>query len=827
MAVFVGIDLGTTNSAICTYDGEETRIWKSPEQNDVTPSVIYNDGRRKYVGKRAYDLAPVSPESTARLFKRLMGTSTPIRIKGAESVMTPEACSAEVLKTLFGYLPVEVRSQVVGTVITVPAAFNQMQKDATLQAAEQAGIGAVTLMQEPVAAVMSVMRKRATDGIFIVYDLGGGTLDVAIADAAGGRVSLQAHGGIEMCGGRDWDREIADSIVRPWLAKNFDLPESLRTDPAYKSLVSLVEWAAEKAKIELSSQGAAVVSLAETEVRLKDLKGAEIYVECPLTLVGLDALIERQITDSVTAVREAMERAHIGPHDVNRVVFVGGPTQYKTVRDRVAFELGISGALDVNAMTAVAEGAAVFAESIDWSSERRGRKSSRGVLDAAALGITFNYTSRTPAARAKVVVKMAAGAPAGAEFQITSIETGWSSGRIPLTDGASVDLTVSKSGDNRFKVEAFDSDGSSVRLPIEEITIIRTAATVDAIPASHSIGLEVLDRLGGQPELEWIVKSGDPLPKKGVIRVTSAKSIRSGGPGALIFKLWQGDIGSPVTDNLFIGELRITGDDLEQGVISQGAEIICEYEISDAGTLAVEISAPDANVTVGTGHNFYSSKEGELNFEDSADHVRSTVELLTERIEQMRLNVEDDELDVAEERLQDATRRAQTLDPEGMKGAMDRTHEVKRILAAVRKRNLPQTRRVDLDACVDFFNKCCRSIAKPSEVSQFDNAARSASNVLDSQGSDFEILLGRLRGINWDVLWRQDWFVIEKFKQLTAKPHLFSDREVLAHLTATGKEAVRTDNLAVLREVVGGLYSIKINSGGDGEMLLDSNIVRA
>jgi molecular chaperone DnaK len=307
MSIYVGIDLGTTNSAICTYDGEEVRVWKSPEQNDVTPSVIYNDGRRRYVGKRAYDLAPVSPDSTARLFKRLMGTSTPVRLTGAAEPMTPQECSAEVLKALFGYLPDEVRSEVIGTVITVPAAFNQMQKDATLHAAEMAGIGAVALMQEPVAAVMSVMRKRSTDGIFIVYDLGGGTLDVAIADAAAGRVSLQAHGGIEMCGGRDWDREIADNVVFPWLRQNFNLPTSLRSDPAYKPLVSLVEWAAEKAKIELSAHGTAVVSLAETEVRLRDLSGVEIYVDCPLEKDRLDALIEQQLNDSVSAVREAME----------------------------------------------------------------------------------------------------------------------------------------------------------------------------------------------------------------------------------------------------------------------------------------------------------------------------------------------------------------------------------------------------------------------------------------------------------------------------------------------------------------------------------------
>lgn len=827
MAIYVGIDLGTTNSAICTYDGEEVRVWKSPEQNDVTPSVIYNDGRRRYVGKRAYDLAPVSPDSTARLFKRLMGTSTPVRLRGVADAMTPQDCSAEVLKALFAYLPEEVKSEVVGTVITVPAAFNQMQKDATLQAAEMAGIGAVTLMQEPVAAVMSVMRKRSTDGIFIVYDLGGGTLDVAIADAATGRVSLQAHGGIEMCGGRDWDREIADNVVFPWLRQNFDLPTSLRTDAAYKPLVSLVEWAAEKAKIELSAHGASAVSLAETEVRQRDLAGVEIYVDCPLEKERLDALIEQQLKDSITAVREAMEKAHIGPHDVNRVVFVGGPTQYKTVRDRVAFELGVSGALDVNAMTAVAEGAAVFAESIDWASEKRGRKSSRGVLHAESIGLTLNYTARTPAGRAKLIIKISGSTPERSEFQIDSLDTGWSSGRMSLIDGATVDLTLPRNGDNRFRVAAFDGGGAPIRLPTEEFVISRTAATIDAIPASHSVGLEVLDRQGGKPELEWIVRSGDPLPKRGQLRVVSGSAIRAGGPGALIFKLWQGDIATPVSDNLFIGELKITGDDLEAGVITQGAGIVCEYEVSDAGTLSLEITVPDANVTVGSGHKFYAPHKGKLNYEDVSELARETIEELSARIVQMQRSVDDEELATAKHKLDDATKRCESADAEGMKGVLDRAQEIKRILAAVRKRNLPQTRALELDSCVKFFESACRKLAKPSEATQFDNAARTARQLLDRPGSDFEILLERMRNINWDVVWRQDWFVIDRFKHLASIPHQFPDKVEYARLLAVGQEAVRKDEIASLREVVGSLYSIKSGSGGDREMSLDSNIVRA
>jgi len=517
MKNFVGIDLGTTNSAICTYDGESTRVWKSPEQNDVTPSAIYIDKRgNKYVGKRAYDSAPHSPNNSALLFKRLMGTSTPIELKAIGETKTPEECSAEVLKVLYGYLPEEIRNDPnTGTVITVPAAFNQMQKDATMHAAEMAGLGNVALMQEPVAAVMSVMKARNTDGIFLIYDLGGGTLDIAIAESIGGRVNLLAHGGIAMCGGRDFDRVLFDNVVKPWLFENFNLPDDLSVNPDFKSLMRLANWATEKAKIELSSREESVISLSESETRARDLSGEEIYIDIPITRQTLDELIEERVTESVTAARETLSKAGLSAHDVERVVFVGGPTNYKPLRDKVAFELGIPGTTDVNPMTAVAEGASLFAESIEWKSDNRARKSNRGQVSSQGdLKLSFNYISRTPDTKAKIALQIKGEALPGAEFQIDSVDTGWTSGKMALQHGAIVSVTLSKQGENTFKISVTDSSGGPVPLGNDEIVITKTAATVDAIPASHSIGIEVLEKLGGKSVLDYLVRAGDSLPKK-------------------------------------------------------------------------------------------------------------------------------------------------------------------------------------------------------------------------------------------------------------------------------------------------------------------------
>ena len=830
MKNYVGIDLGTTNSAISSFDGEDIRIWKSPEQNDVTPSVIYIDRRgNKYVGKRAYDSAPGSPDNAASLFKRLMGTSTPIQLPAANMTKTPEECSAEVLKVLFGYLPEEIRNaDETGTVITVPAAFNQMQKDATMQAAELAGIGKVALMQEPVAAVMSVMRTRKSDGIFVIYDLGGGTLDVAIAESLGGRVNLLAHGGIAMCGGRDWDRTLVDNVIKPWLFDNFDLPTDFSSNPDFKALTRHAAWATERAKIELSAKEEAVISLSETEARTKDLAGAEIYLDIPLNRQTLDGLIEDRINESIEAARETLSKAGLTANDVERLVFVGGPTHYKPLRDKVSFELGIPGSSEVNPMTAVSEGAALFAESIDWSSQTRGRKSNRGRISSSGkLDVAFNYIARTPDAKAKIAVQVTGDALAGSEFQIDSLETGWTSGRLPLSSGTTVDVTLGKNGDNTFKVFVFDAAGGPLTLEQDKIVITRTAATVDAIPASYSIGVEVLEKLGGRPTLDWLIRAGDQLPTKGTRVFKTSESLKAGSAGSVNLKIWEGEIEDPVSDNRFIGMLKVSGSDFDDGVIPAGADLECEFEVLDSGNIVLEVSIPSIGGVFHSGHNFYSRQDGQLDFSNAAARVAEDTESMLGRLDEVSDVVSDPKLEQARNKLSSASE----LDPddhdtEKAQESMEKVLEAKRLLAQVRKEHLKEIRQLDLDHVKKFFDDHVRQYARPSEETSFDNLVRTAQREIDRNGKGFENHVDELRGKNFEILWRQDWFVVEKFKHMVQSPYNFSDQNRFNELATTGLELLQADEIDKLRQVVAQLGMIQIGFASETQMLDVVNIVK-
>jgi molecular chaperone DnaK len=830
MKNYAGIDLGTTNSVISTCDGITPRTWKSPEQNDITPSAIYIDKRgTKYVGLRAYSMSLREPENSAVLFKRLMGTNTLIRFSGADVTKTPEECSAEILKALYGYLPDEIRNDgETGTVITVPAAFNQMQKNATADAANMAGIGRVALMQEPVAAVMSVMRARKNDGMFLIYDLGGGTLDIAVAESIGGRVNLLAHGGIAMCGGRDFDRAIFDAVVRPWLESHFSLPAEFQADPNYRALTRWAISAAENAKIALSTVRESTISLspADLPTPILDRDKNEIYFDIPLRREVYEKLTEGKITSSVNAARDTLAGAGLKPQDIESVVFIGGPTNYEPLRERVAAELGIRVSSGVNPMTAVAEGASMFAESIDWGAAARSRKKLRGHIDSSErLNLSFNFNARTPEPVAKIVARVSASR--GYEFQADSMDTGWTSGRAQLSDGAALELKLPLEGDNRFRMSVFDARGGRVKLENDRVVITRTAATIGAIPASHSVAVEVLEKLGGKPTLEYLVRKGDALPMKGRKTFKAAESLEAGSSATLNFKLWEGEIKDPIADNRSIGVFKISGRDLDEGTIPAGADLECEYQILDSGHIDVRFNVPSVGGAFHSDKNFYSRQEGQPDYSASAGNIVSDARKTLSRIYELKLAIDDPRLAEARDKIEAvAALDILKADPEKIQGADEDIRSARQLLSRVREEHLSELRTLDLDKVAATFESTLRKYATASEAADFGNLAAVARRSVDRDDADFEQYLGRLESMNFGIQWRQDWFVAEVFKRWAGIPQIFSDRRRFDELVAQGERFIAENATENLREVMTELLKLIPGVGPDASMADVTNIIR-
>ena len=826
MKYYIGIDLGTTNSAICSYDGSNIRIWKSPEQNDVTPSAIYVDKRgNKYYGSKAYNQAPYNPNNSATLFKRFMGTSTKIELEASNLTLTPEECSAEILKVLFGYLPEEIRNDPeTATVITVPAAFNQMKKDATLQAAKLAGIGKVALMQEPVAAIMSVMRQSKQEGIFLIYDLGGGTFDVSIAENINGKVNLLAHGGIEMCGGRDIDRMVFNQIVVPWLKENFSLPDDLLVNRKYKTFCRVAQWATERAKIELSATEGATIALSEGEARATDEEGNELYIDIDISRVQVDEIISDLVNETIAATRETLAKAGLSSNDLERIVFVGGPTNYKPLRDKVAFELSLPGNIDVNPMTAVAEGASIFAESIDWSTESHNRKATNETVNTN-IDLSFKFTARTSTDSAKVMCVLGNNLN-GYTIEFVSLDTGWSSGNAALKKNMMVTLPLPQNGENRFSVKVLDEFGHEKAIGNSEITITKTLATIGAIPASHSIGVEVVDKLGGIPVLEFLVNEGDALPKKGTITFKAGQTLKAGSNDSINIKLWEGNIQSPITDNRFIGVLKITGSDIASGVVPTGADIECEYEMSDSGTINLEASIPCVGASF-SNHNFYSRQEGQLDLSD-VDSLAEQGRLVIERIDSIAEKVDDPQLENARKKAELAANidSQEACDPEDVQKASNELLDAKKLINKTRQDNLKVIRQMDLDSCVEFFDEVVRQYANPAEEHSFDSLIRTAQRSIDRNDSDFDNILDNMKTKNTIILLRQDWFIVDWYQRATASSSNYLDQARFNELKRLGDQALADDDIDQLRAVLFELLSIQIHSDSSDGMFDIANIVK-
>ena len=459
----------------------------------------------------------------------------------------------------------------------------------------------------------------------------------------------------------------------------------------------------------------------------------------------------------------------------------------------------------MDSMTAVAEGASLFAESIDWSSKSRVRKSTRGQISPSELALSFNYTARTPRDTSKIVVQAKGQIPTGAGFQVENLDTAWTSGQLPLKHGATVDVTLTKPGDNTFKVVVYDAVGEPIAIEQDKILITKTAATVDAIPASHSIALEVLDKPSDRQIPFYLIEKGESLPKKGSVELTADEELVAGSCASLKFILWEGTIENPIEKNRLIGCFKITGSDFDEGVISVGTDLICNYEILDSGEIKLEVEVPDImGIFDSSVHNFYSREEGQRDYSSDAARVANEASQARSRIDQIQKKVDDPRLSDARKKLEVAN----SLDPGEpdsikVQEADGDVFAANNLINKVEKENLKEIRQIDLDDTVAFFDTYIRQHARPSEASAFDNLVATAQRSIDNNEPDteFGMRLEELSRRNFEILWRQPWFVIEQFKHLVSSPDLYIDKHSFEELAQRGIQLIESDDIQKLENL--------------------------
>ncbi len=564
--LYVGIDLGTTNSAAAVFDGERVEVVRTAQGATITPSVVRIDARGNVtVGARARAMLDRDPENVRTEFKRLMGSPQAILFPASGQKRRPEDLSAEVLRALRADVGSQLGVVPDRAVVSVPALFELPQTSATSEAARLAGFDRVEMIQEPVASAIAAGWK-AEDGPqpWMVYDLGGGTFDASLLQSQDGLLRVVGHDGDNFLGGRDFDGALVDWAIER-VAEQHGVTLS-RADPAHSTALRRLRAAAEEAKVELSRARESELSVPDLEVG-----GHRVEVSLLLDRATFERLVEPLIMRSI-AVCERLLGAHgiaAGEGALSRVVLVGGPTAMPMLRERVAERLGASFGEGLDPMTLVAQGAAIYAASAGLEA-----RPSRPKAPADGAKIWLQYPAMSSDVSPFLVGKVVEAAD---RRRVTAIvvrraDGGWASETTPVdadgTFAVMANLLPRKS--NAFVIEGRDDAAARVQLAPSTFTIVH-GVTIGDPPLARSVGVAL-----ASDRVKVFCERGSPLPMR---RTFSLRTVEALTPrdseGALRVPIVQGEF--PLAHLCrVVGALKIRACDL---TASLAAESLVEVTI--------------------------------------------------------------------------------------------------------------------------------------------------------------------------------------------------------------------------------------------------------
>jgi molecular chaperone DnaK len=813
-----GIDLGTTNSCIARCEAQDVRVFQNNDQMNVTPSVIriLKNGRI-IVGKRAYNEV-ADADNVAAEFKRLMGQSAKKTFAASGRIMSPEELSAEVLKSLREDVRRQTGDEIEAAVITVPAAFGTLQCEATARAALAAGFRQSPLLQEPIAAAIAYGAvPGAADQRWLIFDLGGGTLDIAIVSTGDGRLTVLEHQGNNFCGGKDIDRKIAEVFFVPPLTDW--LPNRDREPGRYELLIRRLTRKAEEAKIELSQATQVIVDFSD----IKGADGEPIEREFTLTRAQLEKEIEPFVEECLKLAETALNRAKIKGPDLDRVLLVGGPTQMPIVRRALAERLGTKIDFSLDPMTVVARGAALFASTVETSSGAPNRSSCQS--EKTAVELVFDRLAILPETSVMGRIIAAVESSPVSEIQIEAEGGFWVSGWAPLDKDGAFQLNVVSQEDKQstcFKLTARDRSGKSIQLEPSEFTI-RRGLTVGAPPLPHSIGIELVQS-DGRGWVDQVFSKGTPLPAKKTVKYRANRTLRPNEPDESInIKLWEGEEKADPAANDWIGYVKLWSNWIKRP-LPEGAEIELTLRIDASRTISVEVFVPHLNEHFAD-REFYIAKSEER---DPVTEIRELPKQMNtdyERLEQIKARlreIDDTRLDTQFQRLTDqvnevyeeAVRASQnSADADQAARAVHNSKKLRGELAAMERasgigRETPG--RDDPAAVIKATEDLVNQLGSDEQKKEFALVRRELEKAIqrDDQRGQRKSMCD-MQAIGWRILSAQEVFWRDAFDYLRSQGQKFTEDDQADEWLRRGAAAYQAQNTTKLREAVQKLWQLQ------------------
>ena len=578
--LYVGIDLGTTNSAAAVFDGERVSVVRNAQGATVTPSVVRLDKQARItVGTRARRFLEQDPANTAAEFKRLMGTGKAIEFPGAGTSRKPEELSAEVLKALRQDITDQLGVTVERCVISVPALFELPQSAATSEAARLAGFSRVELLQEPIASALAAGWRSDDDGAgtWLVFDLGGGTFDASLLETRDGLLRVVGHDGDNFLGGRDFDWVITEHLA----SRLGVVPR--RNNPDHASALRALRLAAEDAKIELSRGDKAQVTLASP----LSIDGQEVEVDLELTRATVESLCAPLVDRSIEVCLRLLSAHGLAPGRLARLVMVGGPTVMPFVRARVSARLETQIAEGHDPMTLVAQGAALYAATANID----GRAQSTAAPTGRQVWLQYPAVSAdlTPHVVGKFIGAHAT-EPAPAKLTLARADGGWKSGDVSVQpDGAfltTVSLIARRA--NTFDLDARDAAGTRIPVSPSTLTIVQ-GLTIGDPPLSRTLGVALANN-----HVQVYLERGAPLPARRTFTHHTIETVAKGTSDSVLrIPIVQGEMSEAHLCRL-VGTLDIGGDRVTD-TVPTGSAVEVTIELDRGGRLSARALVPVIN----------------------------------------------------------------------------------------------------------------------------------------------------------------------------------------------------------------------------------------
>ena len=585
-----GIDLGTTNSAICRMDKGNVNVMKIEVTDDTMPSCVYfNKKKSVVVGAQAYSSMKsdkrratkkwdAGESNTYVEFKRTMGTTTEYKSKNMERSYSSEELSAEVLKALKSFVQDdEVRS----AIITVPAKFTQNQKDATMRAAKLAGFEHCELLQEPIAASMAYgLSTEEKDGLWLVFDFGGGTFDAALVKSEDGIMKVFDTEGDNYLGGKNLDEAIVDQVIIPYLQEHYVIDEILADENKKKVLRDAMKTYAEDLKNSLSFKPAEDV-ISNLGDLGEDDEGEEIELDFSLSQEELESVIAPIFQRAVDICKKLLERNNLNGDQLTKVILVGGPTHSPVIRRMLKEQITPKVDTSIDPMTVVATGAALYASTIDNKAEVK--------TEVGTVKLDVQYEATSVETVEFVTVKLASKELDKVFVELTRGDKAWSSGRKeinPIGDVIDVDLVEGRS--NAFIITVFDQQGNTLPSFPNEITIIQ-GTKVGSAPLAYNVGMEVWNedkQMGVFQHFNGLEKN-KPLPATGTINgLKTTSALRPGNANDFIqIPIYEAEYDSDGERATLFNHtytLLITGEIVPQ-LIPEGSDVDLTLKCADSG----------------------------------------------------------------------------------------------------------------------------------------------------------------------------------------------------------------------------------------------------